>query len=26
MLMQSANGSKTCLPKGLGEELGKLND
>ena len=26
VVMQSANGSKTCLPKGLGEELGKLND
>jgi len=26
VLMQSATGSKTCLPKGLGEELGKLND
>jgi hypothetical protein len=26
VLMQSATGSKTCLPKGMGEELGKLND
>ena len=26
VLMQSATGSKTCLPKGMGEELGKLNE
>jgi hypothetical protein len=26
VVMQSTTGSKTCLPKGMGEELGKLND
>ena len=26
VLMQSATGSKTCLQKGMDEELGKLND
>ena len=26
VVMQSTTGSKTCLPKGMGEELGKLNE